>query len=56
MNAIRQRLWVKTEVGGILRYENDHYQQVSPLTWSYATFVTGVLAYLAARKRLAVDH
>jgi GH15 family glucan-1,4-alpha-glucosidase len=29
MKAIRERLWVKTEVGGLARYENDHYHQVS---------------------------
>jgi GH15 family glucan-1,4-alpha-glucosidase len=29
MSAIRERLWVKTEVGGIARYENDNYHKVS---------------------------
>jgi len=29
MRAIRERLWVKTEVGGVARYENDYYHQVS---------------------------
>jgi GH15 family glucan-1,4-alpha-glucosidase len=29
MLAIRDRLWVNTPVGGIARYENDTYQQVS---------------------------
>jgi glucoamylase len=29
MRAIRDRLWVQTEVGGIARYENDYYHQVS---------------------------
>jgi GH15 family glucan-1,4-alpha-glucosidase len=29
MQAIRSRLWVKTEVGGVARYENDYYHQVS---------------------------
>jgi len=29
MAALINRLWCKTEVGGIARYENDHYQQVS---------------------------
>jgi GH15 family glucan-1,4-alpha-glucosidase len=29
MNAIKERLWVKTEVGGIARYEGDRYHQVS---------------------------
>src|SRR6185295_2559243 len=28
MNAVHDRLWVKTDVGGIARYENDFYQQV----------------------------
>jgi len=26
---MRQRLWVKTEVGGMARYENDYYHQIS---------------------------
>ena len=120
MEQIRERLWVKTSVGGIARYENDHYHQVerddlakvpgnpwfictlwladwdiakarhrselaaakqtlawvveralpsgllaeqvhpytgepmsvSPLTWSHATFVATVEAYLAAYERL----
>ena len=29
MNAIKERLWVKTEVGGIARYEEDYYHRVS---------------------------
>jgi GH15 family glucan-1,4-alpha-glucosidase len=29
MQAIRQKLWVNTSIGGLARYENDHYQQVS---------------------------
>ncbi len=29
MEAVRERLWVKTDVGGIARYENDYYHQVS---------------------------
>ena len=29
MKSIHERLWVKTQVGGIARYENDYYQQVS---------------------------
>jgi GH15 family glucan-1,4-alpha-glucosidase len=29
MKAIRDRLWVKTDVGGVARYENDYYHQVS---------------------------
>jgi GH15 family glucan-1,4-alpha-glucosidase len=29
MNSIRSRLWVNTEVGGVARYENDGYHQVS---------------------------
>jgi GH15 family glucan-1,4-alpha-glucosidase len=28
MRAIRERLWVRTEVGGIARYERDTYHQV----------------------------
>jgi GH15 family glucan-1,4-alpha-glucosidase len=29
MQAIRQRLWVNSEVGGLARYEDDYYHQVS---------------------------
>src|SRR5579884_2304130 len=29
MESVRERLWVKTEVGGLARYENDYYHQVS---------------------------
>ena len=32
MAAIEQRLWIKTEVGGVARYENDYYHQVSQET------------------------
>ncbi len=28
MEALRERLWVKTEVGGFARYERDYYHQV----------------------------
>ncbi len=29
MNAIKERLWVRTDVGGIARYEEDRYHQVT---------------------------
>ncbi len=29
MQAIKDRLWIKTEVGGVARYENDYYHQIS---------------------------
>ena len=29
MERIRDRLWVKTDVGGVARYEDDYYHQVS---------------------------
>lgn len=29
MQALRQKLWVNTEIGGIARYENDYYHQVT---------------------------
>ncbi len=32
MNAIKERLWVKTDVGGIARYEGDRYHQVTENT------------------------
>lgn len=29
MECIEQRLWIKTDVGGVARYENDYYHQIS---------------------------
>ncbi|MEA3546379.1 MAG: glycoside hydrolase family 15 protein [Thermodesulfobacteriota bacterium] len=29
MEAVKERLWVKTKVGGLARYEDDYYHQVS---------------------------
>ncbi len=29
MKAVESTLWVKTDVGGVARYQNDYYQQVS---------------------------
>ena len=29
MEALRERLWVQTDIGGMARYENDYYHQVS---------------------------
>lgn len=29
MKAVRERLWARTPVGGLARYENDYYHQVS---------------------------
>lgn len=29
MRAIRERLWVRTDVGGVARYENDRYHRIS---------------------------
>lgn len=29
MRAIRERLWVQTEIGGLARYSNDYYHQVT---------------------------
>ena len=29
MDALSKELWVKTEVGGLARYQNDHYRRVS---------------------------
>jgi GH15 family glucan-1,4-alpha-glucosidase len=28
MEAVRERLWVNTPIGGLARYENDYYHQV----------------------------
>jgi GH15 family glucan-1,4-alpha-glucosidase len=32
MSAIRERLWVQTEAGGVARYENDSYHRISDET------------------------
>lgn len=31
MNALREKLWLKTEVGGMARYENDSYHRAEPI-------------------------
>jgi len=36
MKAIEERLWVKTSVGGVARYENDYYHRVSDDTRNVA--------------------
>ena len=30
MQALREKLWLKTEVGGLARYEDDNYHRVAP--------------------------
>jgi len=30
MSGIRDRLWVRTDVGGVARYEGDHYYRITP--------------------------
>jgi GH15 family glucan-1,4-alpha-glucosidase len=39
VEALRERLWLKTAVGGMARYENDPYQQVSPTVIGNPWFV-----------------
>src|SRR5262249_25387792 len=29
MRAVEQKLWIKTRVGGVARYENDYYHKIS---------------------------
>lgn len=29
MNTLREHLWVKTDIGGVARYNNDYYHQIS---------------------------
>ena len=29
MRYVEQRLWAKTEIGGVARYENDNYMKIS---------------------------
>jgi GH15 family glucan-1,4-alpha-glucosidase len=36
---LRERLWLKTPVGGMARYENDSYQQVTPTVTGNPWFV-----------------
>jgi glucoamylase len=39
MESLRERLWVKTPVGGMARYENDRYQQANPAAAGNPWFV-----------------
>ncbi len=32
MNAIMDKLWIKSEIGGLARYENDNYHRISQET------------------------
>jgi GH15 family glucan-1,4-alpha-glucosidase len=38
-NTLREKLWLKTPVGGMIRYENDRYQQVSPTVGGNPWFI-----------------
>ncbi|HVR63715.1 MAG TPA: glycoside hydrolase family 15 protein [Polyangia bacterium] len=60
MKAVRDRLWCKTDVGGVARYENDYYHQVSRDTarvpgnpWFICTL--WLAQYEIARARTAAD-
>jgi GH15 family glucan-1,4-alpha-glucosidase len=37
--SLREKLWLKTAVGGMVRYENDRYQQVSPTVGGNPWFI-----------------
>jgi glucoamylase len=39
LEILRERLWLKTAVGGMARYENDRYQQVTPAVTGNPWFV-----------------
>jgi GH15 family glucan-1,4-alpha-glucosidase len=54
MQALEQALWVKTEVGGMARYENDHYHRVTQDTSS----VPGNPWFICTlwRAQYAIDH
>lgn len=61
MKAIRRRLWVKTDIGGLARYEGDTYHQVERgdlqrvpgNPWFICTLWWA--QYLIARARKATD-
>ncbi|MEA2698217.1 MAG: hypothetical protein QOI66_2488 [Myxococcales bacterium] len=60
MKAVRDRLWCQTDVGGLARYENDYYHQVSKDTgkvagnpWFICTL--WLAQYEIARARSAAD-
>jgi GH15 family glucan-1,4-alpha-glucosidase len=40
MDALASNLWVKTEVGGLARYQNDHYRRVSTDTPGNPWFIS----------------
>jgi len=58
MKAIRERLWIKTGVGGVARYENDYYHQQSQDVanvpgnpWFICTLWLGQWTIATARRR-----
>ena len=40
MDQLVKHLWVKTEIGGLARYENDQYRRVSPETPGNPWFIS----------------
>jgi GH15 family glucan-1,4-alpha-glucosidase len=40
MDALTGNLWVKTDVGGLARYQNDHYRMASPSTLGNPWFIS----------------
>ncbi len=51
MNAIIDRLWVKTDIGGLARYENDNYHRISQETPGNPWFICTLWL---ARWRIAI--
>ena len=58
MRAVEQRLWAKTEIGGIARYENDNYMKISEETekiagnpWFICTLWQADYRIAAAKKK-----
>jgi glucoamylase len=57
MTAVRDKLWVKTPVGGLARYEGDAYHRVSPLVPGNPWFVCTLwlAQYIVARAETEVE-
>lgn len=54
MRAVEQRLWTKTEIGGVARYENDGYMKISDDTEKIAGNPWFICTLWLADYRIAV--
>ena len=55
MKAVRDRLWVQTEAGGLARYENDPYQKVAEMPNPWVICTLWLAEHVIARARSVAE-